>query len=29
MHRKILVLQLRGRKKHPLFGVKEFFEDDW
>ena len=28
MHRKILVLQLRGRKTNPLVGVKEFFEDE-
>ena len=28
MHRKILVLQPRGRKTHLLVGVKEFFEDE-
>ena len=27
MHRKILVLQLRGRKTQPLVGVEEFLED--
>ena len=26
--RMILVLQLRGRKIHPLVGVKEFFDDE-
>ena len=25
---RILVFQLRGRKTHPLIGVKEFFEDE-
>ena len=27
-HSKILVLQPRGRKTHPLVGVKKFFEDE-
>ena len=26
--RMILLLQLRGRKTHPLVGVKDFFEDE-
>ena len=28
MHRQILVLQPRGRKTHPLVGLKEFFGDE-
>ena len=28
MHRKILVHQPRGRKTHPLVGVKKFYEDE-